>query len=129
MGHGWERGVYSNIKIIIIQDRLNRIMNELQLVESQSDIDSNLCCFYDIIDDVCSPAFKKKINNKKSNLYNTHTHSKNQQWFDSECNEQQKQFYTFLHDYRREKSELNRQNMVKSRSAYKQLIRKKKISL
>ena len=32
----------------------------------------------------------------------------------------------FLHDYRREKSELNRQNMVKSRRAYKQLIRKKR---
>ena len=45
---------------------------------------------------------------------------------DSEYNEQQKQFYTFLHDYRGEKSELNRQNMVKSRSAYKQLIRKKR---
>ena len=91
-----KEGFIQTLRSDVIQDRLNRITNELQIVESQTDIDSNLSCFYGIIDDVCSPAFKKKLNNKKSNLYNTHTHSKNQQWFDSECNEQQKQFYTFF---------------------------------
>ena len=51
---------FQTLRSDVIQDRLNRIKNELQLVESQNDIDSNLSCFYGIIDDVCSPAFKKK---------------------------------------------------------------------
>ena len=85
-----KEGFIQTLRLDVIQDRLNRVTNELQVIESQTDIDSNSSCFYDIIDDVCSPAFKKKLNNKKAN--NKHTPSKNQQWFDSECKEQQKHF-------------------------------------
>ena len=89
-------------------------------------IDSNLNCFYRIIDDVCSPTFKKKIKNSKLSNNVTQTQSKKQQWFDSECEDQQNMFYSSLHDYRREKSEFNRQSMVENRSAYKKLLRKKR---
>ena len=64
----------------VIQDRLNSITNDLQFIESQY-----------------------------SNNYNTHTDTKSQnRWFDSECIAQQEQFYNFLNEFRREKSEYNR---------------------
>ena len=109
-----------------IQDRLHDITEGLNFVGNESDIDSNLNCFYRIIDNVCSPTFKKKIKNSKLSNNITQTQSKKQQWFDSECEDQQNMFYSSLHDYRREKSELNRQSMVENRSAYKKLLRKKR---
>ena len=108
-----------------VQDRLYDITEGLNFVGNESDIDSNLNCFYRIIDDVCSPSFKKKKNSNLSNNV-TQTQSKKHRWFDSECEDQQNMFYSSLHDYRREKSELNRQSMVENRNAYKQLLRKKR---
>ena len=111
----------------VIQDRLNSIANDLQFIESQTDIDSNLSTFYEIIDDACSPTLKKYIDTSQYSNNYVHTETKSQnRWFDSECIAQQEQFYNFLHEFRREKSEYNRKNMVKSRSAYKQLIRRKR---
>ena len=109
-----------------VQDRLHDITEGLNFVRNESDIDSNLNCFYHIIDDVCSPTFKKKIKSSKLSNNVTQTQSKKQQWFDSECEDQQNMFYSSLHDYRRKKSELNRQSMVENRSAYKKLLRKKR---
>ena len=40
-----KEGFIQTLRSEIIQDRLNRITNALQLVESQTDIDSNLSCF------------------------------------------------------------------------------------
>ena len=112
-----------DMKSDVIQDRLKGITDELYFAENESDIDLNLNNFYGIIDDVCTPVFKKRL---KNNTSHTQTHAKKQSWFDSECEAQQNQFYKTLRDYRREKSELNRQNMVKNRSAYKTLIRSKR---
>ena len=120
-----KEGFIQTLKSDLIQDRLNGITNELNFVENESDIDLNLNCFYCIIDDVCTPVFKNKL--KRNNTPgNTHTQSKKQRWFDSECEDQQNQFYNSLNDYPREQSDLNRQNMVENRSAYKKLIRRKR---
>ena len=111
----------------VIQDRLNSITNDLQFIESQTDIDSNISSLYEIIDDACSPTLKKYIDTSQYSNNYTHTDTKSQKrWFDLECIAQQEQFYNFLHEFRREKLEYNRKNMVKSRSAYKQLIRRKR---
>ena len=40
-----KEGFIQTLRSNVIQDRLSRITNELQLVESQTDIDSNLSCF------------------------------------------------------------------------------------
>ena len=62
----------------VIQDRLNSITNDLQFIESQTDIDYNLSCFYEIIDDVCSPTLKKYIGTSRYSNYYTHTDTKSQ---------------------------------------------------
>ena len=58
-----------------VQDRLHDITEGLNFVGNESDIDSNLNCFYRIIDDVCSPTFKKKIKNSKLSNNVTQTQS------------------------------------------------------
>ena len=90
----------------VIQDRLNSITNDLQFIESQTDIDSNLSSLYEIIDDACLPTLKKYIDTSQYSNNYTHTDTKSQKrWFDSECIAQQEQFYNFLHEFRREKLE------------------------
>ena len=56
-----KEGFIQTLKSDLIQDRLNGIINGLNFVENESDIDLNLNCFYRIIDDVCTPVFKKKV--------------------------------------------------------------------
>ena len=90
------------LKSEAVQDRLLNITEELNFVGNESDIDSNLNCFYCIIDDVCSPTCKKKIMNSKLKSNVTQTQPNKQRWFDSECKDQQNMFYSSLHDYRRE---------------------------
>ena len=73
----------------------------------------------------------KKQNVRNVDCYDKkiNMHSKQETWYDCKCKEKQKEFYESLNSYRRENSDLSKQNMVRKRSEYKTLIRNKKICL
>ena len=50
---------------------------------------------YNIIDDVCSPIFKRNVNIFTSSS-SAKTYTKKQEWYDSECKGKQKEFYKYL---------------------------------
>ena len=110
----------------IVKDKLTSVTVDLQFVQCPDDIDTNLDSFYSIIDGVCGPIFRKTVRNGDRSDKNLNMHSKQDTWYDCKCKEKQKEFYKSLNSYRREKSNLNRQNMVRKRSEYKTLIRNQK---
>ena len=75
-----------------IVDQLNNITERLSDVAEAQVLNDNLNEFYKIINEVCDPLFKKKLNVSSSiNYKNT-----DQSWFDEDCKSKRKEFYNCL---------------------------------
>ena len=103
-------------------DQLNNITERLFDVAEAQALNDNLNEFYEIINEVCDPLFKKKLN-ASSSINNKST---DQPWFDEDCKSKRKEFYKCLNGYRNDKCEENRKRMTETRSDYKCTIRNSK---
>ena len=65
------------------------------------------------------PLFGKTSNPKPQNSSN-----KNNFIFNNICSKKRKHFYSKLNDFRKNKTEINRHNMVRARTIYKIAVRK-----
>ena len=103
-------------------DQLNDITERLSDVAEAQALNDNLNEFYEIINEVCDPLFKKKLN-ASSSINNKST---DQSWFDEDCKSKRKEFYKCRNGYRNNKCEENRKRMTETRSDYKCTIRNSK---
>jgi hypothetical protein len=101
------------------------LIGSLSNMQDKTQIDENLQTFYLVIDEVCSPLFRKNV---KSNKVAKPITKISQPWYDHACKEKQKHFYDNLNIFRNEQSDSSRINMVSSRSDYKEFIRQRKRS-
>ena len=103
--------------------QLNNLTENLKDVSNLHEIDENISSFYSVMNEVCSPLFKKDVNHLRTSQEPTKL---KQPWYDIDCKSKQKEFYTNLNTYRNNKSNENRIAMTKSRTEYKNLINNKK---
>ena len=108
---------------------LENFNSNLADASCSSDIDSCISEFANIIDKASS-SFKRKLyandacRSSKNDTCNT---TNNQPWFNEECFETRNLFYHALNNYRIEKSDQSRAQMVNARSKYKTCIRKARL--
>ena len=86
---------------------------------SSNDIDNCVTKLSCIIDEVASPDFKYSFEKKNEQFRDL-----SKQWFNEECFDKRRQFYTMLNINRSNKTEENRINMIAARSLYKNCTRK-----
>jgi hypothetical protein len=113
-----------NVSSIEFQNSLGFICESLNDITENCDIDTNIGQFLSLIDQVCEPLFKVNLSNHSFNP--KFKDEKHQQWFDEECKQKRNTFYNCLDAYRFENNNINRVNMCKSRSEYKNTIRRKR---
>lgn len=90
--------------------------------ESKIDIDTSLSLFTNVLDNVCSPLFGKIIfqsndDGQKCQKQNNATN------LDASCNDKRKEFYRKLNIFRKCKSDINKQNLMQSRTEYRNTVR------
>ena len=88
-------------------------------------ISNSISSFYDCLSNVIDPLFKTRIKDVSGAVNQTLSNEGRLPWYDDPCKEKQRQFYRFLNKYSKDKTDLNRTNMVKARSKDKGLLRKK----
>ena len=109
-----------------VLDKLSMLNNNIDHCVDNCDIDACVNNFNDIIENVSKPYFKRNV--KSDKFYNDEDipcfQSKRENpWFNDDCQESKLYFLKMLNKYRVDKTDINRVNMVKARSAYKTLIR------
>jgi len=72
---------------------LINICNEINLTNSSASLDNCLENVSTVIDDVCSPLFKKTINTQVRGKHREHN---NNRWFNDECQRAKSEFYNNL---------------------------------
>ena len=79
--------------------------------------------FIDALDKVCCPLFRKTIfqSNDTSKTFPKQNTVLN---FDASCNDKRKDFYRKLNIFRHCKNDVNKQNLIKSRTEYRNTVRK-----
>ena len=93
--------------------------------------DVNACVsdFTSIIEEAAAPHFKKISQSTKNASRNDFfSNTKENPWYDEECYEKKYYFLHKLDTYRKLKSDENRISMVKARSDYKALLRKRRFN-
>ena len=73
------------------------------------------------MDSVCKPLFGKTAFPNSTNTHNQNTPDFE---FDNFCSEKRKTFYRCLNDFRKSKTDENRQRMVRARTEYKNTVRR-----
>jgi hypothetical protein len=76
------------------------LIGSLSNMQDKTQIDENLQTFYLVIDEVCSPLFRKNV---KSNKVAKPITKISQPWYDHACKEKQKHFYDNLNIFRMNK--------------------------
>ena len=86
---------------------------------TETEINESISSFSDLMDNICFPLFGKTSNPKPQNSSNI-----NDFIFNNICSEKRKHFYSKLNDFRKNKTEINRHNMMRARTEYKNAVRK-----
>ena len=108
-----------------ITNRLEHVNLNIARCHGNNDIECCVSSFIDVLEQVSTPLFSKKISNASNAPENDH-HDKegNQPWYTDECREKQFYFHKMLQKFRERKNDENRVNMVKARSEYQSVLRK-----
>ena len=110
-----------------IREHLSTLSEDIDFNSSTCDINNNLSHFYDCLSNAVDPLFKVKVNRAQSvDANQNHRQAATLPWYDISCKEKQREFYRLLNIYRKNKNDENRRSMVKARSDYKSMVRKKK---
>ena len=96
----------------------------LDTAQNDTDINSSISSFTDLMDSVCVPLFGRQPNENYQFDQNDNAHSQNHTNFDQTCNNKRSIFYKNLNIYRKNKNEINRQTMIHARTEYKNTVRK-----
>ena len=123
----WNDEKLESFKISLTDDlfasKLDTLTNELQNVMDTENLEENLSTFYEEIGNICDPLFKRNIQHGTTS---TNTSKMNNKWYDGECTEKRKEFFSHLNNYRTNESAENRSSMTKSQTEYKSLLRSKR---
>ena len=109
-----------------VLDKLNALNNNIDQCIEGTDIDVCIENFNDIVENVSAPYFKRNLKQETVTGKTDSpcfTDKKDNPWYDDDCHESKKHFLNMLNKYRAAKTDVNRINMVKARSAYKTIIR------
>jgi hypothetical protein len=101
-------------------DDLQSLTNNIIYVQSDEDIDNSLSNFVTLLKS-CSKPFQRKVLNR--NVNSNETPSLNRIPLNDMCTEARRDYYYYLNVYRKNKSDLNRCNMVRARTLYKNSVR------
>ena len=96
----------------------------LDTAQNDTDINSSISSFTDLMDSVCVPLFGRQPSEHNQFNQNDNAHSQNHTNFDQTCNNKRSIFYKNLNIYRKNKNEINRQTMIHARTEYKNTVRK-----
>ena len=100
--------------------QLNLLDTKISNCTHESDVQSCVSDFVNILHNVSSPLFKKSIKQEKSKPTITNENP----WYNEACHDKKYCFLHMLDKFRNSKTDENRFNMVKARSEYKSEIRK-----
>lgn len=103
------------------------LINTISNSSTAADIDNSVDMFLQLMYNVCDPLFAKNIWTKAGQNKTTSKPTTNK-WFDNECRLMRGRFYDQLNAYRSDNSESNGTNLVKARSEFKAIIRKKRFN-
>ena len=106
------------------ENGLRDLSSDLTRLTSSQEIDDNIQKFTSLMENVCDPLFSKKVTPSKNTDINDNL---NQPWFDDECRNYRKLFYSALNAYRSDKSPFNQSDLAKTRSVYKKILRQKRL--
>ena len=101
-----------------VGSRFAEVFNDLNNNDDTASIDTCLDNFVSIIDDVCKPLFEKPCKKTVSDL------KTNSFVYSHDCELKKMKFFDNLNNYRKNKNDFNRREMVKSRSEFKSSVRK-----
>ena len=105
--------------------KLSSLTETVENASCNEDLNVSISSFFELMDAVCTPLFGKTSYANLSNIYENRV-SKFE--FDKSCLEKRKIFYQCLNDFRKHKSDVNRQRMVKARTEYKKHSKKVQFS-
>ena len=101
------------------KEKLAGLSYVVEDANTKTEINESISSFSDLMDNICIPLFGKTSNPKPQNSSN-----KNDFIFNNICSEKRKHFYSKLNDFMKNKTEINRHNMVRARTGYKNAVRK-----
>ena len=111
-------------KLIGSLPMINGIVNNMQYdVDS---INNGIHKFTNVLNDIASQLFHKKINTPSKGMPSKGFTSKKAEWFDDECRNAKTMYFSALADYNNLKNDANRINMLAHKSLYKKLVKKKR---
>ena len=102
------------------------LQHQVYAAVSGEDIDHNLTGFVNLMSTVCDPLFAKTFNANKTNTNANSGNLKKQPWFDQDCDDLRKQFYTHLNNFRLDKTLQNQSKLSQARRNFKHMIRRKR---
>ena len=111
-------------KLISKLPDFNRICENVNRRDRRS-VNGAVCDFVNVINDAASPLFRKCANIQQ-NVHNRVNRATRAKWFDNECREKKSVYVDALKTFNLDKSAENRQNLCDKKSAYKNLIRRKR---
>ncbi|MEW8542097.1 MAG: reverse transcriptase family protein, partial [Candidatus Thiodiazotropha sp.] len=105
------------------KNSLSHLTSMLKNSDAKEDVDASISTFIDLLDNVCSPLFGKKVfqSDNTDKKVRKENNAVNQ---DESCNDKRKDFYRKLNIFRKCKSDINKQNLLKSRTEYRNTVRK-----
>ena len=110
----------NNISSEHFQEQLNALIDTVDDATCANDIDVSISAFSDLMHSICEPLFTQTKQAKSPN----NKEKPERYTFDNNCSEKRKKFYQNLNTFRKNKNDENRKNMVKSRTEYKNAVRK-----
>lgn len=109
-------------KLAVLNDKISSCSDD-------NDVNACVSDFTSIIEEASAPHFKKISQSTKNAFRNeVFSNTKENPWYDEECYEKKYYFLHKLDTYRTLKSDENRISMVKARSDYKALLRKRRFN-
>ena len=96
---------------------LNTITNKFCQEGNISDFDKNISNFVIALDGVCKPLFERKMHSESAQSKSSGTQ------YDETCDLNKVLFFEKLNNYRKDKNEINRSELVQARSKYKSSVR------
>ena len=109
----------TNVASADIDSKFSQIFDTLSNDDCTDNIDKCVENFVAVIDNVCKPLFEKKCKSPESTKMRAAS-------YDHECEIKRMHFFDKLNKYRKDKSDINRVEMVRARSCFKSSVRKYK---
>ena len=116
------------INITFQEQDFFHLQTKLSQARTGQDVDENISDFINVMSVICYPLFAKTIRIGSNNNITLAFKANHQPWFDQECTNKQKIFYSELNNFRLNKNTQTQTRLVPARKKFKETIRRKRFN-